>query len=363
MEFIDLKAQQGPIRERIEQRIRAVLDHGRYVLGPEVEELEEKLAEYVGVRHSVSCANGTDALVLALRALEVGPGDEVVVPAFSFIATAEAVCLVGAKPVFVDIEPATCNIDIDAIEEAISDRTRAIMPVSLYGQCPDFEAINTIADRHGLTVIEDAAQSFGAERHGRRSCAQSRIGCTSFFPAKPLGAYGDGGAIFTDDEQLARDLRRVARHGEVSRYHHDRVGMNSRLDTLQAAILLEKLAIFPEEVESRRRAGREYQRLLEGAGVVLPVVPEGSKPVWGQYTLRVGHREQFQAALKEQGIPTAVHYPKPIHWQSAYETGQSLPEAERAAGEVVSLPMHPYLQPADIERIAAVVRAAMEGTV
>lgn len=361
MEFIDLKAQQAGIRERIDQRLSAVLDHGRYVLGPEVDELEEKLAAFAGARHCISCANGTDALVLALMALGLGPGDEVIVPAFSFIATAESVRLVGATPVFVDIEPQTHNLDVQAIDGAVTPQTRAIMAVSLYGQCPDFEAINAMAARHGLTVIEDAAQSFGAERHGRRSCAQSRIGCTSFFPAKPLGAYGDGGALFTDDEELAREIRMVARHGEVSRYHHDRVGMNSRLDTLQAAVLLEKLAIFPDEVASRRRAGAAYHRLLQGADLTLPVVPGDSAPVWGQYTLRVANRDAFQAALKEQGIPTAVHYPKPMHWQSAYETGQSLPESEAASKVVVSLPMHPYLTDSDIERVAEAVRAAAGG--
>lgn len=359
MEFIDLKAQQARIRDRVEQRLRDVLDHGRYVLGPEVEELEQRLADYVGVSHCISCANGTDALVLALMALGIGPDDEVIVPAFSFIASAEAVCLVGARPVFVDIEPHTCNIDSEAIEAAINSRTRAIMAVSLYGQCPDFDAIDAIAGKHQLPVIEDAAQSFGAERRGRKSCAQSLVGCTSFFPAKPLGAYGDGGALFTDDAELAREIRMHARHGEVSRYHHDRVGMNSRLDTMQAAVLLEKLAIFPDEVERRRRAGEQYHRLLEGANLTLPVVPEASAPVWGQYTLRVAERDRVQAALKEEGIPTAIHYPKPMHWQAAYRTEQSLPESERASREVISLPMHPYLEDADIERVAAAVRRAV----
>lgn len=356
MDFIDLKAQQRPIRDRLEQRIRAVLDHGRYVLGPEVDELEEKLAEFTGVRHCVSCANGTDALVLALMALGVSAGDEVLVPAFTFVASAEAVRLVGAKPVFIDIEPDTCNLDISAIESAITARTRAIMAVSLYGQCPDFTAINAIADRHGLAVIEDGAQSFGAVRQGKRSCAQTQFGCTSFFPAKPLGAYGDGGALFTNDEALAREARKLSRHGESSRYHHDRVGTNSRLDTLQAAILLEKLAIFPDEIERRQWAAQRYSEELQGAAVTLPVVAADSEPVWGQYTLRVQQRESLQQALKERGIPTAVHYPRPLHQQPAYEQPLSLPVAEQAARQVMSLPMHPYLEEADIQRVAAAVR-------
>lgn len=357
MDFIDLKAQQARIRERIDQRIAAVLDHGRYILGPEVDELEQQLADFVGVRHCVSCANGTDALQIALMAVGVSAGDEVIVPAFSFIATAEAVVLAGGKPVFVDIDPATFNMDADALEAAITPRTRAIMPVSLYGQCPDFGAINAIAERHGLPVIEDGAQSFGATQQGRRSGALSTLGCTSFFPAKPLGAYGDGGALFTDDEALAGLARSIARHGEKARYHHDRIGMNSRLDTLQAAILLEKLAIFPDELEARARVAARYQQVLDGPGLTLPVLEAGNTSAWAQYTLRVADRDAVIAGLRERDIPTAIHYPWPLHRQPAYDQAVSMPQSEAAAGQVFSLPMHPYLDDDSIDRVGEAVRS------
>ncbi len=357
MDFIDLKTQQARIRERIDRRIAAVLDHGRYLLGPEVDELEEKLADFVGVRHCVSCANGTDALQIALMAVGVGSGDEVIVPAFSFVATAEAVVLTGATPVFVDIDPDTFNIDTQALEAAITERTRAIMPVSLYGQCADFDTINTVAARHGLPVIEDGAQSLGATRHGRRSGALATLGCTSFFPAKPLGGYGDGGAVFTDDDEYARLARSIARHGEKERYHHDRVGMNSRLDTLQAAILLEKLAIFPDELQARERVAQAYHRVLEGAAVTRPVIDPANSCAWAQYTLRASDRDGLIAGLRERDIPTAVHYPRPLHRQPAYERPLSRPRSEAAADEVLSLPMHPYLDDDSIARVGEAVRA------
>ncbi|MFP5441335.1 MAG: DegT/DnrJ/EryC1/StrS family aminotransferase [Gammaproteobacteria bacterium] len=351
MDFIDLRAQQARIRTRIDARLRAVLDHGQYILGPEVEELEAKLAAYTGAKYCISCANGTDALAIALMALGVGRGDEVIVPAFSFFATAEAVAVVGATPVFVDIDPRTYNIDPALIEAAVTPRTKAIMPVSLFGQCADFAAINAIAARHRLPVIEDAAQSFGARQGGVRSCNLSTIGSTSFFPAKPLGCYGDGGALFTSDETLAKAMRMIARHGQSQRYRHERVGLNSRLDTLQAAVLLEKLEIFDDEVQRRAAVAAAYDQALRGCGIEPPHVVPGNDSVYAQYTLRFANRDAVAAALKAQGIPTMVYYPLPLHRQSATATAQSLPVAERACAEVLSVPMHPYLRLEDQQRI------------
>lgn len=357
MEFIDLAAQQVRIRDRIDARIRTVLDHGQYILGPEVAQLEEQLAAYTGARYCISCANGTDALVIALMALGVGRGDEVIVPAFSFFATAEAVALVGATPVFVDIDPRTWNIDPDALAAAITPRTRALMPVSLFGQCADFTALNAIAARHRLPVIEDGAQSFGARHQGVRSGNLTTIGCTSFFPAKPLGCYGDGGALFTSDDALAQAIRQIARHGQSQRYRHERIGLNSRLDTLQAAILLEKLAIFDDELARRQQVAMAYGQAFAAAGivapaVVLPQVAPGNDSVWAQYTLTVASRDAVAAALKAAGIPTMVYYPLPLHRQPATTTAQTLPHAEQAAATVLSVPMHPYLTAGEIERIA-----------
>lgn len=356
IDFIDLGAQQARIRDKIDAGIQRVLAHGQYILGPEVTELEERLAEYTGARYCIACANGTDALQIAQMAFDIGPGDEVVVPAFSYIATAEATALLGARLVYVDVDPRTCNLDPASLEAAITDKTRAIIPVSLYGQCADFDAINAIAERHGIPVIEDAAQSFGATCKGRRSGNLSTIACTSFFPSKPLGAYGDGGALFTNDEALARTLRQIARHGEDRRYHHVRVGINSRLDTLQAVVLLAKLDIFPEEVECRADVGARYDALLADAGAIpfgvevgggvirTPFVESHNTSVYAQYTLQVPDREAFQARLKGAGIPTAVHYPVPLNRQPAVaDTGATVPVAEALAERVVSLPMHPYL--------------------
>lgn len=359
MEFIDLKAQQVRIRARIDARIAAVLDHGQYILGPEVAELEDQLAAWTGAKYCVTCANGTDALLIALMALGVGRGDEVVVPAFSFFATAEAVALAGATPVFVDIDPLTFNIDPDALAAAITPRTRALMPVSLFGQCADFRRINAIAARHGLPVIEDAAQSFGARQHGVRSCNLSTIGCTSFFPAKPLGCYGDGGALFTSDAGLAAAIRQVARHGQSQRYRHERVGLNSRLDTLQAAVLLEKLAIFDEEIALRAQVAARYDAAFAAAGITPPRIAPGNDSVYAQYTLRFPRdRDTRAAALKAAGIPSMVYYPLPLHRQPATASAQSLPHAERACAEVLSVPMHPYLGAEDAVRVVAAVTGA-----
>ena len=339
--FIDLAAQQDRLRERIEAGIARVLAHGQYILGPEVAELEERLAAYTGAANCITVANGTDALQIALMALGIGPGDEVITPGFSYIATAEAAVLLGAKVVYVDIDPATYNMDPARLEAAITPRTRAILPVSLYGQPADFEAINAIAARHGIPVIEDAAQSFGAVYRGRKSCNLSAIGCTSFFPSKPLGCYGDGGAVFTSDEALAKAIRQIARHGQEERYRHVRLGVNSRLDTLQAAVLLAKLDIFDEEIERRNEAAAVYVELL---GDAAPRVAQDRMSVWAQYTLRSPERERIRARLSEAGIPTAVHYPAPLNKQPAVQdAGAHLPEGDRAAEEVFSIPMHPYL--------------------
>lgn len=362
MEFIDLKTQQLRIREQLEGRMKQVLDHGQYIMGPEVEELETQLAALTGVKHCISVASGTDALLIAMMALGIGAGDEVITTPFTFIATGEMIALLGAIPVFVDIDPETCNLDPARIEAAITARTRAILPVSLYGQCADFAAINAIAARHGLPVIEDAAQSFGASSQGRLSCALSTIGCTSFFPSKPLGGYGDGGACFTDDDALALRMRQIRVHGQDRRYNHPLIGVNGRLDTLQAAILLAKLELFAEEVQWRGRIGRRYTEAL-AALVATPRLAPGNTSVFAQYTVQVAERDRFCEKLKAQGIPTAVHYPVPLHLQPAFQTlgyrPGDFPVAEAAAARVVSLPMHPYLSQADQDLIICAVKAAI----
>jgi UDP-2-acetamido-2-deoxy-ribo-hexuluronate aminotransferase len=343
--FIDLAAQQARIKDQIDANIQKVLAHGNYILGPEVAELEEKLAAYCGAKYCISVANGTDALQIAQMAVGVSYGDEVIVPGFSYIATAETAALLGAKPVYVDIDPKTYNMDPDNLEAAITSKTKAIIPVSLYGQCADFDAINTIAQKYNLPVIEDGAQSFGASYKGKKSCSLTTIGCTSFFPSKPLGCYGDGGAIFTNDDELATILRQIARHGQDRRYHHIRVGVNSRLDTLQAAILLPKLDLLEEEIQLRNQVAENYTRLLNNAGIdTTPLIEEYNVSAWSQYTIRVDNREAVQAKLKAAGIPTAVHYPIPLNKQPAVaDEDAELPVGDGIAEKVVSLPMHPYL--------------------
>lgn len=345
MEFIDLKAQQERIKAKIDAGIQKVLTHGQYILGPEVTELEEKLAAYTGAKYCISCANGTDALQIAQMALGIGVGDEVITPGFTYIATAETVALLGAKPVYIDVDPKTYNLDVNKLEAAITPRTKAIIPVSLYGQCADFDAINQVAQKYNLPVIEDAAQSFGATYKGRKSCNLSTISCTSFFPSKPLGCYGDGGAIFTNDEELATVIRQIARHGQDRRYHHIRVGVNSRLDTLQAAILLPKLEILEDEILARNVVAENYNDLFNAAGIMTtPFVEEHNRCAWAQYTIQVENRAEVQEKLKAQGIPTAVHYPIPLNKQPAVADAQvSLPVGDRIAECVMSLPMHPYL--------------------
>jgi Predicted pyridoxal phosphate-dependent enzyme apparently involved in regulation of cell wall biogenesis len=355
IDFIDLKTQQDRIKDRIDAGIARVLAHGRYILGPEVGELEEKLAAYVGVAHCISVANGTDALQIAQMALGIGRGDEVITPGFSYIATAETAVLLGARPVYVDIDPRTYNLDPALLEAAITPRTKAIIPVSLYGQCADFDAINAIAAKHGIPVIEDAAQSFGASYKGRKSCNLSTIACTSFFPSKPLGCYGDGGAIFTNDVELAKVARQIARHGQDRRYHHIRIGVNSRLDTLQAAILLPKLEILDDEIALRQQVAQTYGRLLaEIDVVVVPVIESPNISAWAQYTVRVRDRDAVQARLTGAGVPTAVHYPIPLNRQPALADGSVPLEAgDQAAEQVMSLPMSPYLDASQQDFITA----------
>jgi UDP-2-acetamido-2-deoxy-ribo-hexuluronate aminotransferase len=353
--FIDLQTQQARIKESIDRRVDAVLSHGQYILGPEVAELESALASYVGVGHCIAVSSGTDALLLALMALGIGPGDEVITTPFSFIATAEAIVLLGATPVFLDICPKTYNLDPRLVESAITPRTKAIMPVSLYGQCAAMDAINEAGRKHHLPVIEDAAQSFGATYKGKISCGLTTIGCTSFFPSKPLGGYGDGGACFTHDEELAARMRRISRHGQLRHYYHTEVGINGRIDTLQAAILLAKLEVFPQEVEARKRIGERYIQQLKLAGIEFtPTILPHNTSVYAQFTVQVGNRATVQAALKEIGVPTAVHYPLVLHKQPAL-AGKSVnhpcPNAEAASERVLSLPMHPYLSESDQDHI------------
>jgi UDP-2-acetamido-2-deoxy-ribo-hexuluronate aminotransferase len=345
MQFIDLAAQQARIKDKIDAGIARVLAHGKYILGPEVQELEEKLADYTGAKYCITVANGTDALQIAQMALGIGPGDEVITPGFTYIATAETVALLGAKPVYVDIDPKTYNIDPELIEAAITEKTKAIIPVSLYGQPADFDRINEIAKKYNIPVIEDGAQSFGATYKGQKSCNLSTIACTSFFPSKPLGCYGDGGAIFTNDDELATVMRQIARHGQDRRYHHVRVGVNSRLDTLQAAILLPKLEILDDEVKLRNNVAESYTRLLNEMGITTtPFVDEYNLSAWAQYTIRVENRGEIQAKLKAEGIPTAVHYPIPLNKQPAVEDKiANLSLGDQISEKVVSLPMHPYL--------------------
>lgn len=363
MQFIDLKKQYKQLQSEIDGRMRAVLEHGQFIMGPEITELEDRLAQYVSVKHCISVSSGTASLEIALRALSIGPGDEVITVPFTWISSAEVISLVGATPVFVDIEPTTFNMSPSHLEAKISHRTKAIMPVSLFGQMPNLLEINEIAHRYNIPVIEDAAQSFGATQGGKRSCSLSEIASTSFFPAKPLGCYGDGGALFTNDDKLAHDMRAIRTHGGVARHHHTLVGTNGRFDTLQAAIVLAKLDTFPWEVERRGQIGQKLSNMLEEL-CVTPVIAPSNTHVYGQYTIRLPNRDEAIATMKSQGIPTAVYYPKCLHEQPVfsglgYRYGD-FPNAERAAQEVLSLPMHPYLEDSDLDRIASAVRSAVE---
>lgn len=380
MQFIDLEFQQNRIREKIEANIRAVLGHGQYIMGPEVRRLEEQLADYVGARHGISCSSGTDALLLALMAYGIGPGDAVFTTPFTFIATAEVINILGATPVFVDIDPRTFNIDPFHLEQAImaiknNDTSyplpkstqfspllpKAVIPVDLFGLPADYDTINIIARKHSLFVIEDAAQSFGSEYKSRRACSLADVACTSFFPAKPLGGYGDGGMCFTDDDYLADLIRSLRIHGQGRhKYDNVRIGINGRLDTLQAAILLAKFEIFPEEVELRQKVAQEYAaHLKQQPSIVTPFIPAEMISAWAQYSILAqdqAHREVLQAKLKDAGIPTAIYYPKPLHQQEAFRSLDyrqgDFKVSENCASRIFSLPMHPYLRAADQEKIA-----------
>ena len=363
IELIDLAAQYRTYQKEFDDAIGAVCARASFIMGPEVAELERDLASFCGAPHCVTCANGTDALVLALRALDIGPGDEVITSTFSFIATAEAIATVGATPVFVDIEPDTCLIDVGQIEKKITKNTRAIIPVSLYGQCPDLDAVNAVAVKHNLAVIEDAAQSFGARYGQGKSCGLTRVATTSFFPAKPLGCYGDGGAVFTDDPAVAEKVASLRLHGQSKRYYHRHIGMNSRLDTLQAAVLLVKLRHFENEIALRQDVARRYDELLAGLPLVRPIVREGRLSVWAQYAIRVKDRDAVAQKLKDAGIATAVHYPLPLHLQEVfaplgYRPGD-LPVAEEAARTVLSLPMSAFVTAEDQKNVAASLAAAL----
>jgi len=381
MNFIDLPAQQQRIRMQIEENIRKVLDHGQYIMGPEIGALEQALAEYTGVRHAIACSSGTDALLLALMAYGVGPDDAVFTTPFTFIATAEVVALLGATPVFVDIDPRTFNIDPEKLEQAIQAvkqndprlhplpaasqsavlTPKGIIPVDLFGLPADYDRISAIARENGLFVIEDAAQSFGAEYQGKKAGALADIACTSFFPAKPLGGYGDGGMCFTDDDTLADLMRSIRIHGQGSdRYNNVRVGINGRLDSLQAAILLAKFSLFPEETILRQQAAGRYSALLaQNESFVLPYVPDGYLSVWAQYSILArdnAHRSAIQTALQKEGIPTMVYYPKPLHVQDAFASlgyrPDDFPVSDDCARRIFSLPMHPYLKEDDQKLIA-----------
>lgn len=346
MKFIDLNQQYQVIKASVDDRIQAVLNHGQYIMGPEIVELEKCLSQLASVKHCITVSSGTAALQVALMAVGLKPGDEVITTPFSFFATVETIILLGGRPVFVDINPKTYNINPDLIEQAITPRTKAIMPINLYGQCADFDRINAIAEAHGLVVIEDAAQSFGASYKGRPSCSLSTIGCTSFFPSKPLGCYGDGGACFTNDDEIAHRMKSIRSHGEEGRYYHTRIGVNARFDTIQAAVILAKLEIFADELQKRQKIARLYDDHLKGQ-FITPYIEPHNCSTYAQYTIQVDDREAIRAALSEQLIPTAVHYPMLLNKQpaiSAYVISSGdYPHAEAAAERVLSLPFHPYL--------------------
>lgn len=359
MQFIDIKAQYKLYKEEIDEAIAQVLEQGNFILGSQVKELETILAEYVGVKHCITVSSGTDSLMIALMALNIGPGDEVITVPFTWISTAEVISLVGATPVFVDIEPETFNIAIDQIEDAITERTKAIMPVSLFGQMPDYTAINTIAEKHNLPVIEDGAQSFGAMQNGKSSCGVTTIGSTSFFPAKPFGCYGDGGAVFTDNDELAEKMRAIRIHGSLKKHYHPILGLNGRFDTIQAAVLLAKFPHYDKEVKAREKIGARYSELLRDCCVV-PKIQKGNTHVYAQYTIRVSDRDLLAQQLKSQGIPAAIYYQKCLHQQPVFAylgyKKVNFPEAEKASEEVISLPMHPWLSDEEQDTVVQAVR-------
>ncbi len=363
MEFIDLKSQQARIREQLDKRIAAVLDHGRYILGPEVRELEERLEAYVGVKHCIAASSGTDTLLIAMMALGIGPGDEVITVPYTWISTAEMIALLGAKPVFVDIDERTWNMDPSKLEGAITERTKAIMPVGIYGQTADMKTINEIAARCGnLPVIEDAAQSFGATHHGNVSCGLSLIGSTSFFPSKPLGGYGDGGALFTDDDELAEKMRQIRVHGQAEKHQHPILGLNGRLDTLQAAVVLAKLDVFDDEVRKRQEVAETYASQLADVGVSLPWIAPENTSVYAQYTVLSEDRDALRTRLSEADVPSVSYYAVPLHLQPVFaELGHAkgdFPVTERVSDQCLSLPMNPYLSDEDIGRVCSAMAGA-----
>jgi len=358
--FIDLKAQYQTYKSEIDKEVLEVMASAQFIGGPKLSALESNLAAYTGAAHAIGCSSGTDALLLALMALDIGAGDEVITTPFTFIATAEVIALLGATTVFVDIDETTYTIDPAQIEAAITEKTKAILPVSLYGQCADMEAINAIAARYELPVIEDACQSFGATQNGKQSCNLSTIGCTSFFPSKPLGAYGDGGAVFTSDDALAEKIRMLLNHGQNARYKHALIGINGRLDAIQAAVLGVKLTHFPSEVTRREAIGTRYSSLLQETALITPQITEGNHSVYAQYSVRTQEREKLSSHLQNKGIPVAVHYPMPLHLQEAfrdlgYHEGD-FPHAEKVSEEIMSLPMSPYLTEAQQTYIVAAIK-------
>ncbi|MCS5551290.1 MAG: DegT/DnrJ/EryC1/StrS family aminotransferase [Gammaproteobacteria bacterium] len=346
MDFANLKIAYQSHQDAFEKAMQKVLTSATYIMGPEIEELERELSAFTGAEYAISCSSGTDALLLAMMALDVQPGDEIITTPFTFISTVETIALLGAKPVFVDIDKDTYNIDSTQIEAKISDKTKAIIPVSLYGQVSDMDEVNTIAENHNLSVIEDAAQSFGATYKGRKSCNLSTIACTSFFPAKPLGCFGDGGAVFTNNKKLAEKIKSLRVHGQTKRYTHKYIGLGGRLDTLQAAVLLVKLKHYEEDVKMRQQVAEQYHGLLKDL-LPVPHVKEHNTSVWAQYSIRVTSRDFVQQKLKEKGIPTAVHYPTPLHLQECFEylgyKNGDFPVSEEVSQEIISLPMNPYL--------------------
>ena len=354
MNFIDLAAQQNLVRESIDLNINKVLDHGQYIMGPEVAELELLLAEYIGAKNCVSVSSGSDALLISMMALGISPGDEVITTPFTFVSTVEMIVLLGAKPVYVDIDEDTYNIDHKKIEKAITKKTRLIISVSLFGQCPDMTAINKVAKKYKLPVIEDGAQSFGSSQNGNNSCNLSTLGCTSFFPSKPLGCYGDGGAIFTNNDEIAVALKKIRNHGQIRRYQHHMLGVNGRLDTIQAAILLAKFEIFPQELLNRNSIGTKYNDLFKEkcSSIKTPIIGVGNTHIFSQYSILVEERDKLAGDLLKVGIPTSIHYPTPVHKQVAFLTNEfSLPISEYVAERIISLPMHPYLKPSEQKKI------------
>jgi UDP-2-acetamido-2-deoxy-ribo-hexuluronate aminotransferase len=365
MQFIDLKSRHLLIKDQINARIQAVMEHGQFILGPEVRELEEKLSHYVGVKHCVTVSSGTDSLLIALMALGVGAGDEVITVPYTWISSAEVIALLGAAPVFVDVRRDTLNMDEKLLEASITPKTKAIMPVSIYGQTSEMDAINAIANKYDLPVIEDAAQSFGATYNERKSCNLSSIGSTSFFPSKPLGCYGDAGALFTDNDEWAERFRQIRVHGQERKHHHPIVGLNGRMDTLQAAILLAVLEVFPQEVSNREQIGERYSSGLSGLeGVSVPVIPRRNSSVYAQYTILSDRRDDIQDVLIKNGIPSVSYYTVPLHLQPVFESlGHEMGDfhvTEEIAGRCLSLPMSPYLSTEDQEKVIEVIRDNFE---